>query len=167
MPFSFCSGLSCPKGGFRARDCSLFSAWKVAHEGFQAMLWAESGQESPCSVLKEDWKGCFGADECLLEGYGWVPQGPLCSRYLYWCFRGLMFSPVSCCSPDLLPSVLALLVLKGLSLTQKDPCVLADFGVASCPPQISSFSRTDFYPSSRSTFTLFFFWNKVSLCRPG
>lgn len=32
------------------------------------MLQAESGQESPCSALKEDWKDYFWADECLLEG---------------------------------------------------------------------------------------------------
>lgn len=38
------------------------------------MLWAEVGQETPCSVLKEGGNGCFGADECLLEKYGWVLQ---------------------------------------------------------------------------------------------
>lgn len=31
------------------------------------MLQAESGQESPCSALK-DWKDYFWADEYLLEG---------------------------------------------------------------------------------------------------
>lgn len=31
------------------------------------MLWAESGQESPCSALKEGWKDYLWADECLLE----------------------------------------------------------------------------------------------------
>lgn len=38
------------------------------------MLWAEGGQESPCSVLKEGGKGCFGADGYLLERCGWLLQ---------------------------------------------------------------------------------------------
>lgn len=39
------------------------------------MLWAEGGQESPCSVLKEGGKGCFGADGYLLERWVVTAEG--------------------------------------------------------------------------------------------
>lgn len=73
-----------------------------------------------------------------------------------------MFIPVSCCSPGLQPSVFTplLSVLKGLSLRQKDPVVLADFrvGVASCLPQISASPEQISTPSTKVLFNIVFFF---------
>lgn len=71
-----------------------------------------------------------------------------------------MFSPVSCCSLGLLPSVFTplLSVRKGLSLRQKDPVVLADsrVGVASCLPQISASPEQISTPATEVLFKHFF-----------